>query len=118
MAISDFQNFSFLTPNNQNFDFSKMNTQKIENFTDIQKIWIYIIELSVTNMCAKFQANIFIFCGAMAQKPNNGNDVTFLISIFGISNSRTKKTHDIFGMMSRNWTRLVFFWKEILIFKI
>ena len=41
-----------------------------------------IIELSVTNMCAKFQANIFIFCCAMAKNPSNGNDVTFLNSIF------------------------------------
>ena len=50
----------------------------MKNFTDIQKTGIYVIELSVASMCAKFQANIFIFGSAMAQKPSKGNDVTFL----------------------------------------
>ena len=39
---------------------------------------IYILELCATSMCTKFQANIFIFGCAMAQKPSDGNDVTFL----------------------------------------
>ena len=39
-------------------------------------------ELCATSMCAKFQANIFIFGYAMAQKPSNGNDVTFLKLVF------------------------------------
>ena len=51
--------------------------------TDVQKTGIYIIELRVTNVCAQFQANIFIFGYAMAQKPSNGNDVTFLKHDFG-----------------------------------
>ena len=79
MAISDFQNFGFLTPKNQNFDFSKIDAQ---NFIDIQKTGIYVIELCVTNRCTKFQANIFIFGCAMAQKPGKGDDVTFLNRIF------------------------------------
>ena len=39
---------------------------------------MYIIEACAISMCTKFQANIFIFGCAMAQKPSNGNDVTFL----------------------------------------
>ena len=42
-------------------------------------------------MCAKFQASIFIFCCAVAQKANNGNAFTYLNLDFGISNSRTTK---------------------------
>ena len=38
MAISDFRNFGFLTPQNKNFDFSKINAQKIQNCIDIQKM--------------------------------------------------------------------------------
>ena len=82
MAISDFQNFGFLTPRNQNFDFSKINAQNFQHFIDIQKNGIYVIELCVTNRCTKFQANIFIFGCAMAQKPGKGDDVTFLNRIF------------------------------------
>ena len=37
----------------------------------------YIIELRATSMCTKFQANMFIFGCAMAQKPSSGNDATF-----------------------------------------
>ena len=37
MAISDFQNFVFFAPQNNNFDFSKMNAQNLQNFIDIQK---------------------------------------------------------------------------------
>ena len=48
----------------------------------ISKNGIFVIELRVANMCAKIQANIFNFGCAMAQKPSNGNDVTFLNSIF------------------------------------
>ena len=90
MAISDFQNFGFLIPKNQNFDFSKINAQNFQNFIDIQKR-IHVIELCVTNRCTKFQANIFIFGCAMAQKPGEGDDVTFLNRIFGICNCRTSK---------------------------
>ena len=91
MAISDFQNFGFLPPKNQNFHFSKINAQNFQNFIDIQKTGIYVIELCVTNRFTKFQANIFIFGCAMAQKLGEGDDVTFLNCIFGISNCRTSK---------------------------
>ena len=37
MAISDFQNFWFLTHKNQNSNFSKINTYKIKILEDIQK---------------------------------------------------------------------------------
>ena len=78
MAISDFPNFWFLTPQNQNFDFSKINAPKHEHFIDIQKTGMYITELCAPSTCTKFQANTFIFGYAIAQKPSNGNDVTFL----------------------------------------
>ena len=71
-----------MTPKNQKFDFSKINAENFQNFIDIQKTGIYIIELCVTNMCTEFQANIFIFGCAMAQKPGEGDDVTFLNRIF------------------------------------
>ena len=76
MTISDFQNFGFLTPKNQNFNFPKPNAQKIQIFIDI-KTGIYVIELCVPNMCTKLQANIFIFSCATAQKPGKCDDVTF-----------------------------------------
>ena len=76
MAISDFRKFSFLTPTNNKIDFSKINAQKII-FYRYPKNGIYIIELCATSMCTKFQANIFIFGCAIAQKPSNGNDITF-----------------------------------------
>ena len=41
-----------------------------------------IIDLSVTKMCTKFQANIFMFCRAMVQNQSNGYDVTFLETQF------------------------------------
>ena len=50
---------------------------KILNFIDIQKHRIRIIELCVTKRCTQFQANIFIFCCALAQKPIDSNDVIF-----------------------------------------
>ena len=37
IAISDFPNAFFLTPINQNFDFSKINEQKRDFFIDMQK---------------------------------------------------------------------------------
>ena len=76
MAISNLQNFRILTPQNQNFDILKINTQNFQNFIDI-KNGTYAIELYVTNRCTEFQANIFIFGCAMAQKPGEGDDVTF-----------------------------------------
>ena len=82
MAILDFQNVGFLSPKNQNVDFSKINAQKFQNFIDIQKNGIYVIELCVTNRCTKFQVNIFIFGCVMTQKPGKGDDVTFLNRIF------------------------------------
>ena len=75
MAILDFQNFGFWTPKYQNFVFNKC--PKIQNFIDIQKTGINVIELCVTNSCTKLQANIFIFGCEMAQKPIDGNDVIF-----------------------------------------
>ena len=81
MAISGFKNFGFLTPENQNIDFSKINTKNFQHFIDI-KNGIYIIEICVTNRCTKFQPNIFIFGCAMTQKLDEGDDVTFLNRIF------------------------------------
>ena len=91
MTILDFRNFGFLTPKNQYLIVSEINDQKIYNFLDIWKTGIFVIELSVTNSCTKFQANIFIFGCEMAQKPIDGNDVIFWNSIFGISDCRTTK---------------------------
>ena len=81
MAISDFRNFCF-DPQKPNFDFSKIDAPQIQYFVDIQKNGIYIIELCATNVCTKFQANIFIFDCAMAHKPSNVYDVIFLILYF------------------------------------
>ena len=50
-----------------------------------------VIDLCVTNNCAKFQANIFIFGCEVAQKQIDGNDVIFLNSVFGIPNCRTRR---------------------------
>ena len=36
------------------------------------------MELSVANMCAKFQANTFIFGCAVAKKPSSGNDMELM----------------------------------------
>ena len=92
MAISDFRNFGFLTPQKSKFRFfSKINTQKFQKFIDIQKTGIYVIELDVTNSCTTFQANIFIFGCAIAQKPGNGDDVIFILHFFGISDCRMPK---------------------------
>ena len=50
----------------------------MENFEGTYpKNRIHIIELSANSRCTKFQANIFIFGCAMAQKPGKGNDVAF-----------------------------------------
>ena len=67
---------------NHNFDFSKLNAQNLQFFYRYRKTGIHVIELCVTNRCTKFQANIFIFGCAMAQKPGEGDDVTFLNRIF------------------------------------
>ena len=75
MTISDFGNFGFLTPENQNFYF--LNKRPKNLFLDIQKTRIYVLELCVTNSCTKCQANIFTFGCEMAQKPIDGNDVIF-----------------------------------------
>ena len=76
IAIADFRNFWFLTPNNQNYDFFKINANKIKN-EDTHTTAIHVVELRANNRCTKCLANIFIFGGAMAQKPDKGNDVTF-----------------------------------------
>ena len=92
MAISDFRKLWALTPQKQNFDFfQKINAKKKTKKCRYSKTGICIIEISVTNMCTKFQANIFIFCCTMTKKPSNGNDAIFLNSIFGISHYRTTK---------------------------
>ena len=57
MAISDFQNFGFLTHQKTKFRLKKMQKKII----DIQRKGIHVIELCVTNNSTKFQANIFIF---------------------------------------------------------
>ena len=50
---------------------------KIEHFIDIQNTGIYIMEFCDTNMRTKFDASIFISGCAIAEKPSNGEDVTF-----------------------------------------
>ena len=82
MAILDFPKKLFLTPKIQNCDFSKINAENFQSFIDIQNTRIYVIERCITNKCTKFQANIFIFGCAMAQKPGEGDDVTFWNHIF------------------------------------
>ena len=82
MAISDFQNFWFFTPQNQNFDISKITTYEINIFEYIQKTGICSIELYANCQCTKFQVNIFISGCAMAQRPGKGDDVTFFNRIF------------------------------------
>ena len=51
-----------------NFDFSKINAYKIQNFQVIQKAGIYVIKVHTNNIHAKFQSNLFIFGCAMAIK--------------------------------------------------
>ena len=71
-----FEIFDFCSPKIK-ISIFQINAPKIKNFTNIQKPGIYVIELSVTNMCAKFQPNTFIFGCAMAQ-----NRVMVLRSLF------------------------------------
>ena len=66
MGISEFQQKK-MTPKNQNFDFSKIKSDKIDILEYIQKTGKYRIKLYNNDQCAKFQANIFIFGCAMAQ---------------------------------------------------
>ena len=99
MAISQFQNFGFLIPKNQNFYFRKKQKNKI--FEDIQKARISSIELYNNSQCTNFQANILIFGCAMVQQPGKADDVTVSNAIFGISNCRTSKTNDIFGILRK-----------------
>ena len=86
MATRIFKHFGFW-PQNQNFDFSKINTYKIKTIEDIPKTGIYSIEVHTNYQCTKLEANIFITVYAMAQKPGKGDDVNFLNRIFGISNT-------------------------------
>ena len=74
---------------NQNFDYSL-------------KIVLHIIELYSNNQCTKFQANIFIFGCAMAQKPCKGDDTTFLKRNFWHVLLWYVKTNDIFGMLRQS----------------
>ena len=78
LAISDFQNFCFLAPPNQNFALSIIRSYKIFFFEDNQKNGIYSIQLYSNHQCTKLQANMFLFRCAMAQRPSEGDDVTFL----------------------------------------
>ena len=58
----------------------------------MSKNGMHIIELCATNVSTQFQVQFLVLGGcAMAQKPGNGNDVTFWNTIFGISNYRTTK---------------------------
>ena len=102
MSFSDFRNFGFLTPKNQNFNLSKICAQKIQNFIDIRKNGIYVIELCVTNCCTQFQANIFIFGCEMAHKPINGDDVIFLKLDFWNFQLSYDKANAIFGILRQN----------------
>ena len=117
MAISILRNVWFLKTKFWFFFKKKINATKIQNFTDIQKTVIYIIELSVTNMCTKFQANISILCCAMNQKPSNGNDVTFWNSIFGVPIVvRQNKRYFLEFWDETGQDRCL--WKKIFVFKI
>ena len=82
MAISDFQNCGFLIPKNNKFRFFKNKCPKIQNFIDIQKNGVYVIELCVTNGCTKCQASIFIFGCEMVQKPIDGTVIIFFETRF------------------------------------
>ena len=53
----------------------------MKNFPDI-KNGIYSKELYTNNQCTNVQSNIYISGCAMAQKPGEGDDVTFLNLIF------------------------------------
>ena len=71
----------------------------------ILKTGMYLIEPCANNSCTKFQANIFIFGCTMAQRPGEGNDVTFRKSIVGISDCRTTKQMTFFGILRQKCTR-------------
>ena len=89
MAISDFQNFWFLTPKSK-FRFFKNQYLQNQKFEEI-KNGIYSIELYTNNQCTQCQANIYISGCAMTQKPAKRDGVTILNRNFGISNSRMSK---------------------------
>ena len=64
-----FSKFLFFDPQKLKLRFFKNNAKKSKICIDIQKTGIYIKELCATSMCAKFQANIFIFgCNGLETK--------------------------------------------------
>ena len=81
--------FFYFDPKTQTFDFLKIKVYKIQHFEVIQKTVLYVVNLDTSNTQTKFPGNIFIFGCAMIKNPGKGNDVTFLNTIFGISNCRT-----------------------------
>ena len=103
-AITDFRTFWFLSPH-----FFRNKCLTIFFYTYPENRKMFIIDLCGTNMCTKFQANIFIFGRARAQKQSNCYDVTFLKLDFDISNYRATKQMTFFGILRQNWTRQVRF---------
>ena len=60
----------------------KNKCTKIPQYYKYSKTGVSVIDLCITNSCTKFQANIFTFGCAMAQKPGKGDDLTYLNRIF------------------------------------
>ena len=72
-----FDIFFDLAPKTQNFDFSKMNAYKDQNFEVFTKIGIHVANLHTNNTHAKFQTKMFIFGCAMIK-----NQVRVMTSLF------------------------------------
>ena len=50
-----------LTPQTQNFDFSKTKAYNIQHLGDILKTELYVVNLHTNHTHTQFQSNIFIF---------------------------------------------------------
>ena len=83
MAISDFQNFDFLTPKISKNTFSDFFLHKIKNFQNFQKNGIYVRKPPISNHHAKFRSNISIFSLPITTKSMPPYDVIFLKFVFG-----------------------------------
>ena len=67
MAISDFQNFKFLTQNFAKMYIFLKNQYKIKNFQHFLKTGIYVRDLLTNSQHTKFQVSISIFDVFMAR---------------------------------------------------
>ena len=72
----EFLLFFEFDPKTQNFDFSKVNFYKIQNFRVIQKTGIYVVNLHTKIYIPNFKA-ISLYL-AVPWLKNRGDDVTFL----------------------------------------